>query len=379
MRQTRRKFLVQSALGIGAMPFLAAKIRASAAISSGLAEVFKDDFHLGTAISDATLKSDDSALLNLIAREFNTITAENAMKWEGLQPSANQFSWNLADDFINFGRKNNMLTVGHTLVWHSQTPDYVFKNKTSLASRETLLARMQHHIGTVIDRYKDSIAVWDVVNEAVEQGKWRRSEWFEIIGEDYFSKAFAFARDSDPTAHLIYNDYNMHNPKKQKFVISQVNKCKKMGIRVDGVGMECHATLDEGPPVSEIETAIVNFAKAGLRVHISELDVDVLPSAWNYQGAEIDVNYEYSEKINPYKNALPTNVSTRLTERYRELFELFIKHRDKIARVSFWGTTDDESWKNDWPVAGRTNYPLLFDRSRSPKNAYYAIRNLKSK
>tara|TARA_X000000950_G_scaffold106947_1_gene134726 strand:- start:23879 stop:25018 length:1140 start_codon:yes stop_codon:yes gene_type:complete len=378
LRQTRRKFLVQSALGIGAMPFLAAKIRASAIISSGLAEVFKDDFHLGTAISDATLKSDDSTLLNLIAREFNTITAENAMKWEGLQPSVNQFSWKLADDFVNFGRKNNMLTVGHTLVWHSQTPDYVFKNKASPASREILLKRMQHHIGTVIDRYKDSVAVWDVVNEAIEQGKWRRSEWLKIIGEEYFGKAFAFARDADPTAHLIYNDYNMHNPDKQNFVISQVNKCKKMGITVDGVGMECHATLDEGPPVNEIETAIVNFARAGLKVHISELDVDVLPSAWDYQGAEIDVNYDYSEKINPFKNALPRIVSAKLAERYRELFELFVKHRDKITRVSFWGTTDDESWKNDWPVEGRTNYPLLFDRSRSPKDAYFAVRNLKS-
>ena len=142
--------------------------------------------------------------------------------------------------------------------------------------------------------------------------------------------------------------------------------------------MECHATLDEGPPVKEIETAIVNFARAGLKVHISELDVDVLPSAWDYKGAEIDVNYDYSEKINPFKNALPRIVSAKLAERYRELFELFVKHRDKITRVSFWGTTDDESWKNDWPVEGRTNYPLLFDRSRSPKDAYFAVRNLKS-
>ena len=361
------------------MPLVIGNLRASAAVSSGLAEVFKDDFHLGTAISDATLRDGDSNLLNLIAREFNTITAENAMKWEGLQPSENQFSWQLADDFVNFGQKNKMLTVGHTLIWHSQTPEYVFKNKVSVASQETLLRRMQNHIGTVIDRYKDSIAVWDVVNEAIEQNKWRRSKWLEIIGEEYFAKAFAFARDTDPTAHLIYNDYNMHNPDKQEFIIAQVNKCKRMGIRVDGVGMECHATLDEGPPIDEIETAIVNFAKAGLRVHISELDVDVLPSAWDYQGAEIDVNYEYSEKINPYKNALPGAVSERLAERYRELFELFIKHRDKIARVSFWGTTDDESWKNDWPVAGRTNYPLLFDRSRSPKAPYFAIRNIKLK
>ncbi len=359
------------------MPLVVANLRASAAVSSGLAEVFKDDFHLGTAISDATLRSGDSSLLNLIAREFNTITAENAMKWESLQPSENQFSWHLADDFVNFGRKNKMLTIGHTLVWHSQTPEYVFKNKASLASRGILLRRMQNHIGTVIDRYKDSIAIWDVVNEAIEQDKWRRSKWLEIIGEEYFAKAFAFARETDPTAHLIYNDYNMHNPDKQEFIIAQVNKCKKMGIRVDGVGMECHATLDEGPPIVEIETAIVNFAKAGLRVHISELDVDVLPSAWDYQGAEIDVNYEYSEKINPYKNALPSAVSARLAERYRELFELFIKHRDKIARISFWGTTDEESWKNDWPVAGRTNYPLLFDRSRSPKAPYFAIKNLK--
>jgi endo-1,4-beta-xylanase len=168
----------------------------------------------------------------------------------------------------------------------------------------------------------------------------------------------------------------MDNPDKQKFVVRAVRDLRKQGVIVDGVGMQLHAALD-GPSVERIESAILRFARAGLRVHITELDLDVLPQVSDYTGADISTNYTYAKRLNPYTNGLPKSVEAQHTSRYTELFELFVKHRDKIERISTWGTTDGESWKNGWPIKGRTNYPLLFDRGYRPKPAYFSIKDLK--
>jgi endo-1,4-beta-xylanase len=139
--------------------------------------------------------------------------------------------------------------------------------------------------------------------------------------------------------------------------------------------MQGHFSLDS-PDINEIEASIEAFASTGLRVHITELDVDVLPSRWS-RSAEISNRADYAEELNPYTEGLPPEVDDKLTKRYEDLFKLFLKHRDKIDRVTFWGTTDAQSWKNNFPVRGRTNYPLLFDRERKPKNAYFAVAGLK--
>jgi endo-1,4-beta-xylanase len=342
-----------------------------------LAEVFKDDFRVGTAISTNTLANNNKKMLALIAQEFNTITAENDMKWEMMRPSLDQWNWKLADRFVDFGSRNQMLMVGHALVWHAQIPDSVFfRNGGKAKSREELLTIMEEHISTVVDRYKNHVAVWDVVNEAVDVKVWRKSHWHNIIGSDYFEHAFRFARNADPSAHLIYNDYSMDNPDKQRFVVGAVKKLRKKGVTVDGVGMQLHAALD-GPSVTKVEAAILRFARAGLRVHITELDLDVLPQVSDYTGADISTNYKYAKKLNPYTAGLPESIEAQHTKRYTELFQLFVKHRDKIDRISTWGTTDGESWKNGWPIKGRTNYPLLFDRAYRPKPAYFSIKDLK--
>jgi endo-1,4-beta-xylanase len=294
-----------------------------------------------------------------------------------MRPSLDQWDWKLADRFVDFGSRNQMLMVGHALVWHSQIPDSVFfRNSGKAKSREELLTIMEEHISTVVDRYKNHVAVWDVVNEAVDVKVWRKSHWHNIIGSDYFEHAFRFARNADPSAHLIYNDYSMDNPDKQRFVVGAVKKLRKKGVTVDGVGMQLHAALD-GPSVTKVEAAILRFARAGLRVHITELDLDVLPQVSDYTGADISTNYKYAKKLNPYTAGLPESIEAQHTKRYTELFQLFVKHRDKIDRISTWGTTDGESWKNGWPIKGRTNYPLLFDRAYRPKPAYFSIKDLK--
>ena len=372
----RRKFITYGSGSILPLFINSTAISKTKAIEdSGLADTFRDKFHIGTAISNDTLENNNSRLLKLIAREFNTITAENDMKWEMIRPSLDKWNWKLADKFVDFGRKNQMLMVGHALVWHAQIPNDVFFENGRPRLKEGLLKIMEDHILTMVDRYKNSIAVWDVVNEAIDNDKWRRTNWFKYIGSEYFEKAFQYAREADPSAHLIYNDYGMDSPAKQDFLLDAIRRLKSKGIKVDGVGMQLHAALD-GPSAKQVEDAIVKFAKAGLQVHITEMDLDVLPKVDDYSGAEISTNYSYNEKLNPYVSGLPEKISKLHTKRYTELFEVFVRHSDKVARVSTWGTVDSESWKNGWPVNGRTNYPLLFDRNYQPKEAYHSIKRL---
>ena len=266
---------------------------------------------------------------------------------------------------------------GHVLVWHNQIPNNLFTGDNGeQVAKNVLLKRMENHISTLVDKYKGKINSWDVVNEAItpEDG-FRKSKWFEIIGPEFMERAFYWAHEADPACHLLYNDYNMTDPKRRDFVVELVEKYKKIGVPVNGIGMQGHFGLGS-PDIAEIEKSIEAIAATGLRVHVTELDVDVLPYDWS-RTSEVSTNIEYAESLNPYTNGLPKNISEKFTKRYEELFKLFLKHRDKIDRVTFWGTTDELSWKNNFPMHGRTNYPLLFDRKHKPKAAYFSVTNLK--
>ncbi|ATH78135.1 1,4-beta-xylanase [Vreelandella venusta] len=379
MSLTRRRFL-QGSIALAGLAQLKGVAMAKALEMTGLKDVFKDDFLIGTAISNRTLETQDAELLALIAREFNTITAENCMKSGEIQPSQGNWNWELADRFMAFGREHNMTVVGHALVWHSQTPSDLFVNASGeQVSRAELERRMETHISTLMERYRGQIHIWDVVNEGIDEGNgWRRSPWFEIFGNaDYMERAFQIAHEIDPNAQLLYNDYNMHNPEKRAFLVDVLRDYKKRGIPLHGVGLQGHVGLDF-PDLEEFERSIVAYAEQGARVHITELEVDALPVAWEHIGAEISDEFEYSDELNPYADTLPSDVEARLTARYVEVFEMLLRHRDKIDRVSTWGTYDAESWKNDFPVKGRTNYPLLFDRQRKPKAAYHALAKLRN-
>jgi endo-1,4-beta-xylanase len=238
---------------------------------------------------------------------------------------------------------------------------------------------MELHINTVVSRYKGKINTWDVVNEAVsDEGydNWRNSYWHQIMGESFMEHAFKTAHAADPKAELLYNDYNMHYPAKRKFLVDVFKGYLERDVPIHGVGFQAHYGLDE-PSLEEIEASLVAYIDLGLPVHITELDVDVLPKAFEYMGAEISTSFEYSERLNPFPNGLPEEFEEKLAERYAALFRLFLKHRDSIKRVTLWGTSDDQSWKNNWPVKGRTNYPLLFDRNLKPKAAYQRVVQLK--
>ncbi|WP_286807160.1 MULTISPECIES: endo-1,4-beta-xylanase [unclassified Marinimicrobium] len=375
---SRRKFLLGSA-SLAALANLKACAINGAAERTGLKNLYGDDFLVGTAISNQTLANDDQHLKALIAKEFNSITAENCMKSALVQPRQGEWDWELADRFVEFGLQHNMDIVGHALVWHSQVPEdfFVYPNGRPI-DRQELIKRMDTHIRTLVERYKGKIKIWDVVNEAIDEDKgWRESAWFKTMGgADYVERAFRLAHEMDPDAHLIYNDYNMHNPGKREFLVNVLRDYKKRGVPIHGVGLQSHVGLDY-PDLSEFEASIEAYAAEGMRIHCTELEVDVLPVAWEHTGANISDNFEYADELNPYPDGLPEDMQERLTERYVEMFKLFLKHRDKIDRITLWGTHDGESWKNNFPVGGRTNYPLLFDRDIQPKPAYFAVADLK--
>jgi endo-1,4-beta-xylanase len=339
-----------------------------------LKKVFEKDFYVGAALNQDQITGKDAAAFALVEEQFNSITPENLLKWEPVHPEPDKYNFEPADQFVDFGEKNKMFIVGHTLVWHNQTPRRVFEDGAGKpADRETLLKRMRDHVFAVVGRYKGRIHGWDVVNEAVEDdGSLRKTKWLEIIGNDYLQKAFDLAREADPQAELYYNDFNMWKKGKVDGVVRLVRDLQSKGIRVDGIGMQGHWGLDY-PPLDEAEAAIQAFAALGVNVMITELDVNVLPNPDQWRSADITLNFELQKQLNPFPEALPDSMQQALAKRYAEFFTLFHKHRDKISRVTFWGVHDGQSWLNNWPVRGRTNFPLLFDRHYQPKPAFEAV------
>ncbi len=343
-----------------------------------LRSAYADDFLIGVAMNTAMVEGRDTASAEIAARQFSSLTAENDMKWQSINEDPGLYDFGTADAYVAFGEKHGMAVIGHTLVWHSQTPRWVFQDDQGKpASRELLLARMRDHIHTVAGRYQGRIKGWDVVNEAISDGgedapMLRNSPWRRIIGDDFIDHAFRFAREADPKAELYYNDYGMFHREKRARTIRMLRGLIERGVPIDGVGMQGHYQL-EAPEIDEIEQAIKDFSALGLKVMVTELDVDVLPSRGPVGNAEISRREEYSASINPYAKGLPDGVQQDLARRYADLFALFVKYRANISRVTLWGLHDGQTWLNGFPVRGRTNHPLLFDRDRQPKPAFFSV------
>src|SRR5690606_10458626 len=268
MTISRRKFMASTAL-LGTLAQIKHTAFAQAAAETALKDAYRDDFLIGTAISSATLAKNDQNILEVIAWEFNSVTAENAMKWGPIRPSLDNWQWDLADRFVDFGTRHKMHIIGHTLVWHSQVPEAVFLDKKGKPlSKSALLKVMEGHVTTLMERYKDRIPTWDVVNEAIEDdGQWRQSPWYKATGTDYIARAFNLAHELDPKAHLLYNDYNMAMPGKRDAVVAMLKDFKKRGVPIHGVGLQGHVGTGH-PELEEFEKSIIAFAEQGVRVHI---------------------------------------------------------------------------------------------------------------
>lgn len=343
-----------------------------------LKNTFSNDFYIGAALNDGHLDQSDSLGVNLVKKEFNAITPENVMKWMYIHPAKDTFFFDTSDNFVKLGRENGMHVVGHALVWHSQLAEWV----NSIQDSTEMKTVLEHHINTIVDRYKESIDTWDVVNEALnEDGSYRESLFYNIMGDRYLELAFKEAAKADPNAQLVYNDYNLWKPEKRNGVVRLVKMLQSRGAKIDAVGMQAHWSM-EGPSIEDIENSIIAYAELGVKVMFTELDITALPNPWELDGAAVEQDYSRFEndlKMNPYRNGMPDSIQIKFAKRYEDIFKLFLKHKDKISRVTFWGVQDGQSWLNGWPINGRTNHPLLFDRNFQPKEAYNTVIDLKEK
>lgn len=333
-----------------------------------LKDALKDKFYIGTALNLNQIQGKDTLSLNIVKDQFNSIVAENCMKSMYLQPEEGKFFFDDADKFVKFGEDNNMFIIGHTLIWHSQAPKWFFTDeKGKDVSKEVLIERMKNHITTVVSRYKGRIKGWDVVNEAIlDDGSWRKSKFYEIIGEEFIPLAFQFAHEADPDAELYYNDYNEWHTGKRNTTIALVKSLREKGIKIDAVGMQGHIGMDY-PSLDEYKATINAYDSAGIKVMVTELDLSALPSPRPNIGANISDTEAYNKEMNPYTEKLSDSIAAAWNKRFAEFFDLFISNSDKIKRITMWGVTDTDSWKNDFPMKGRTDYPLLFDRSYKAK------------
>lgn len=373
----RRRLQFAGTLLLGGCAHVAASGHASS-----LKDAYAGAFLMGSAVNEAIVSGADSASRDIVTRQFNSITAENVLKAAQVTPQRGVYTFGPADAFVEFGRQHGMFIVGHTLVWHNQTPAWFFEDEHGKPNtHDAQIERLRSHIQTVAGRYAGRIHAWDVVNEVIDNdGSYRPTSWVAGVGDgdSLVTLAFRFASQYAPGAELYYNDFNAWRPAKRDGMVRLVRMLQRKGIRIDGVGMQGHWGLNY-PKTEYIEAAIDSFAALGVKVMITELDVDVLPLTREGQiigSVMSDPQFqleEFKAYLDPYPNALPNDMQRKLTERYAELFRIFYRKRDKIDRVTLWGVHDAMSWKNGYPIPGRTNYPLLYSRARKPKPALDAV------
>lgn len=328
----------------------------------GLKDFYKNYFPIGVAVGKRNLSGEESAL---IKKHFNSITAENDMKMESMQPIEGKFNWREADSIISFAAQNNIKVRGHNLCWHEQAPSWFFTDKAGKEVNKTvLLQRLKAHIDAVVGRYKGKIYAWDVVNEAIDDDSTkylRNSKWYQICGEDFIIKAFEYAHAADPDAKLYYNDYNTERPEKRERVYKLLKSLKDKGVPIDGVGLQAHWSIYE-PTEKELVTAIERYSSLGLKIQFTELDLSIYPWEKNKRAKRADDSDAYTAEL-----------EARQVAKYKMVFNVFRKYKNVITNVTFWNISDRRTWLDGYPVPGRKNYPLLFDTQLKPKKAYWAV------
>ncbi len=339
-----------------------------------LKDAYKDYFMIGVALNQRNVSNEEQ--IQLTKKEFNSITAENDMKPGMLHPKEGVWDFEKADKIADFCRKNGIKLRGHCLCWHSQFADWMFTDKKGReVKKEVFYQRLREHIHTVVNRYKDVVYAWDVVNEAMEDnprptfvdGKfapgspYRQSRHFKLCGDEFIAKAFEFAHEADPNALLFYNDYNECDPGKRDRIYDMVKKMQDAGVPIHGIGMQGHYNV-YGPSEEDIDAAITKYSQLVKHIHVTELDIRMNTE----MGGQLRFSRGENKPVAGYMNTL-------LTDQYNRIFKVFRKHKDVIDCVTFWNLGDSDSW------LGVNNHPLPFDEKYKPKQAYYAIKNFDAK
>ncbi|MCR5519275.1 MAG: endo-1,4-beta-xylanase [Bacteroidales bacterium] len=339
-----------------------------------LKDVFTGSFVLGAAINEAQISGEDIKGDSVLVRHFAAIEPENCLKSGEIMPVFGQYDWILADKYVEFGEKYGLDVYGHCLIWHSQcTPDFCYDQDGNLISPELLKERMKQHISTLMGRYKGHIKGWDVVNEAImEDGSYRNSPFYQILGEEFIPWAFQCAYEADPECELYYNDYAMHEPAKLDAVIKMANQIKERGIRIDAIGFQGHLGMDY--PDLELYEKHIRRVKdeTGLDVCITELDMSILPTltrsadlgemSFTEAMKNPEIRARWESVLNPYPDGIPAEVRKAWNKRMEDFLVMFVRNSDVISRINVWGICDSDSWKNGWPIPERQDEPLWVDR-----------------
>jgi GH35 family endo-1,4-beta-xylanase len=369
---SRRSFLTSTA-GAAAGVVWSSRLAAAPAfraaetslVQTSLKDAYRDAFRIGAALDFRRPDEFNAAELELIKTHFNVLTPENSMKPGPVHPQENEWNWTPPDTLVNFCEENEMATVGHTLVWHAQTNPWFFED----ATRDVALERLRNHILTLVGRYRGRMMGWDVVNEAINDGgddttaateNLRQSRWLQIVGPDYLLQAFRFAREADPDVALHYNDYNIESGPKHRSSLLLLERLISDGAPITTVGIQGHWNVAgmTDQKLGEIDQAIQNYKALNLTVAITELDVSIRGQAGGQLGGggrgRGDVTPPSPEQLQAQADA------------YAKLFGIFLKHKDVIDRVTFWGLNDRRSWRSG-------QNPLVFDRENQPKPAFQSI------
>lgn len=335
----------------------------------GLKDVVGDRFTLGVAANGEQMAGRDSIGVAIIKRHFNSLVAENVFKCQFTHPEKDRYDFAGADSLMAFAEANGMEVIGHCLVWHSQNAPWFFVDSLgNEVSPEELHQRMIDHITTVVTRYKGRIKGWDVCNEViVETGGLRDSPYSRAFGYDFIYEAIELTHKLDPDAEIYINDYGMTNPGRRAGYLALIDTIRSRGLRLDAVGLQGHMGVDFPDSASVVQT-LDDFKRIGMPVMITEWDMGSLPTLT--QSANVTVGDELpnaTPETDIYRNGLPDSVSVVWNHRMRMFWDIFMSHSDNIKRVTIWGVRDGDSWKNDFPVLGRKDYPLFFDRDGEPK------------
>lgn len=331
--------------------------------TEGLKDYYKGYFPIGVAVSPRALQTDEAGLL---IRQFNSLTPENAMKMGVIHPREDGYNWRDADSIAAFARKNGMKLRGHTLVWHKQAPEWIFKGVNGEeVSKEVLLQRLKEHITTVVKRYKGVVYAWDVVNEAISDRReemYRNSLWYRICGDEFIEKAFQWAHEADPEALLFYNDYNEIDPVKRRKIIQLLNGLLSKSVPVHGIGLQGHWAINE-PSRTQLESTFEDFVTLGLKLQITELDISVY----------LKEHEAREKKAGDSVFAFTADREQQQIEQFSMCFSVFRKYSHALTGVTFWNISDRYSWLDNFPIRGRKDYPLLFDRNLQPKKAFWSV------
>jgi endo-1,4-beta-xylanase len=347
--------------------------------AQSLAEAYRDYWYTGVSVNQWEVEGDQESHWDVITKNFNWVVAENCMKCEVIHPQEGVYDFTLADKFVDKAKAAGLKVQGHCLIWHSQcAPWFHFDKDGKLVSREELKKRMREHIYTIVSHFKGRIDAWDVCNECFEDdGSPRKSLFWQILGTDYIPLAFQYAHEADPNVQLFYNDYSMNKPAKVEGVANFFRPLIEQGLPVTAIGMQGHMILEDAKELlPQYDHSIKTIAALGVPTFFSELDLSVLPNPYGFSGANVSDRFTYTPEKDPFKEGLTKEKEAEINQYWVDFYKMLIPHKDNILRVNFWCLNDANSWRNDFPIQGRSDYATLYDRQNQPKGMIQEIINL---